>query len=137
MQAVPTPSSVILSSSTPNPARPIGSAVTLTCTVHVELSQAVDIPVTINIAWTGPAEFTTTNTLFHVGMQSTIKFNSTAMISSFGREQSGVYTCTATLNSTQSNITYITNSRATTGSIRATTGETIAYRNFSYLILQC
>ena len=102
--------------------RPIGSAVNLTCTVHVELSQAVDIPVTVSIAWTGPAEFTTANTLFNVGMQNTI---STAMISSFGREQSGVYTCTATLNSTQSNITYITNSSTTARSIRITIGEIV------------
>ena len=32
--------------------RPIGSNVTLTCTV--ELSPVVDVPVTVNTVWTGP-----------------------------------------------------------------------------------
>ena len=109
--------------------RPVGSSVTLTCTVCVdsELSQALDLPVTVNTVWTGPAEFTTVNTSFHVDMQDTIsKFNSTATISSFEREQSGLYTCTATLNSTQNNVTYITNSNTTIGSIQVTTGETVS-----------
>ena len=115
---------MVLSSSTPNPVQPIGSAVTLTCAVRVELSQAVDIPVTVNMVWTGPAGFMTSNTSFHVGMQGTISFTSTAMISSFEREQSGVYTCTATLNSTQF-YTYVTNGSATARSIQVTTGEIV------------
>ena len=115
----------MLSSSTPNPVRPIGSAVTLSCTVQVELGQEVDIPITVNMVWTGPAGFMTTSTSesFLVDMQDTINFTSTATISSFEREQSGMYTCTATLNSTQ-NCTYITTS-ARAVSIQVTTGEIV------------
>ena len=85
------PSNVTLSSSHSNPVQPVGSDVTLTCTV--ELSSAVDVPVTVNIVWTGPAKFTNTSTAQH--MESTNTYNSTAMVSSFGRDQSGVYNCTA------------------------------------------
>ena len=95
--------------------------------VDSELSQSLDLPVTVNTVWTGPAEFMTVNASFHVDMQDTIsKFNSTAIISSFEREQSGLYSCTATLNSTQNNVTYITNSNTTIGSIQVTTGETVS-----------
>ena len=112
----------MLSSSTPNPVRPIGSTVTLSCTVQVELSQEVDIPMTMNMVWTGPAGFNASESFF-VDMHGTINFTSAATISSLEREQSGVYTCTATLQSPQ-NYTYVTNSSVTTGSIQVTTGET-------------
>ena len=48
--AVPAPTSVMLSSSIPNPIPPFGSDVTLTCAV--ELSPAVDVPVTVNTVLT-------------------------------------------------------------------------------------
>ena len=51
---VPAPSSVVVSSNTPNPIRPVGANVTLTCTVT--LLEAVDIEVNVNIRWTGPDE---------------------------------------------------------------------------------
>ena len=53
---LPVPSSVRVTSDQTNPLAmwPIGS-VTLTCTV--ELSPSVDVPVTVNTAWTGPAGF--------------------------------------------------------------------------------
>ena len=81
--------------STPNPGiiRPVGSAVTMTCTV--ELSPAVDIPVTVTTVWTGPAGFMTTNTA-QPAMGSTTTYTSTATVSTFGRDQSGLYTCSAT-----------------------------------------
>ena len=53
---VPIPRVVSISHSPVN----VGSAVILTCTV--ELSQAVDIPVTVNTVWTGPAGLMITNT---------------------------------------------------------------------------
>ena len=87
----------VISSSIPNPIRPIGSAVTLTCTV--ELNPAVDVPVIVDIEWTGPAGFRTTNTTQPVMGSSTVNYTSTAMINSFGRNQSGVYSCTATISS--------------------------------------
>ena len=84
----------MISSNIPNPIRPIGSAVTLTCTV--ELSPAVDIPVTVNAMWTGPAGFMTTNTA-QPFMGSTTTYTSIAMVNSFGRDQSGNYTCKVTV----------------------------------------
>ena len=67
----------------------VGSSVTLTCTV--ELSSSVDVPVTVNTVWTGPDNF---NEMAQQ-MGSTTTYTSTAMVSSFGRNQSGNYTCTA------------------------------------------
>ena len=87
---VPAPTSVTVTNGSVN----VGSTVTLTCTV--ELSPAVDVPVTVNTVWTGPDGFMTTNTAQSV-MGSTTTYTSTAMVSSFGRDQSVNYTCTATL----------------------------------------
>ena len=94
---VPPPTSVNVTSDRANPIRPIGSTVTLTCTV--ELSPAVDVPVTVTIVWTGPVQSNTTNTVQPV-MGSNTTYISTTMVSSFGREQSGVYNCTASVSST-------------------------------------
>ena len=69
----------------------IGSTVTLTCTV--ELSPAVDVSVAVNITWTGPHGFRATDSAQPV-MGST---TNSAIVNSFGREQSGIYTCTATV----------------------------------------
>ena len=93
---VPAPSSVTVTSDKPNPISPIGSHIILVCTV--ELSPAVDIPVTVSTVWTGPnGEF------FHSDpeaiMENHTVYTSTVTISSFGREQSGNYTCTASVNS--------------------------------------
>ena len=88
---VPAPESVILMSAPVTPIRPIGSNVTLICTM--EFSPLVDVPLTVNTVWTGPAGYITTKTAQSV-MGSTTTYTSTAMVSSFGREQSGNYTCT-------------------------------------------
>ena len=100
-----------------SPIRPVGSEVTLTCTVV--LNPAVDVPVTVNTVWTGPAGFMTTNTAQPV-MGSTTTYTSTAMVSSFGRDQSGNYTCTATVSSTS---LYLTDSRSQSGTARITVGK--------------
>ena len=70
------------------------SAVTLTCTV--ELSPSVDVPVTVTTMWAGPARIMATTTAQPV--KGT--YTSTATIGSFERDQSGNYSCTATLSST-------------------------------------
>ena len=94
----------------------VGSTLILTCTV--ELSPAVDVPVTVNTVWTGPDGFMTTNTAQSV-MGSNTTYISTAMVSSFGRNQSGDYTCTATVSSTSS---FLTNSMGSS-STRVTVGK--------------
>ena len=109
---VPAPTSVTVTNGSVN----VGSTVTLTCTV--ELSPAVDVPVTVNTVWSGPNGFMTTNTAQRMG--STTTYTSTAMVSSFGRDQSGDYTCTATVSSTSS---FITNSMPGSSSTRVTVGK--------------
>ena len=98
----PVPTSVSVTSDQPNPIRPIGSTVTLTCTVV--LAEYVE-GLTVNTEWTGPNGFSQNGMAQRMG--STTTYTSTAMVSSFGRDQSGDYTCTATVNSTSSFITNV------------------------------
>ena len=108
----------MLSSSIPNPIPPFGSNVTLTCAV--ELSPAVDVPVTVTTVWTTDDGFTTTTTAQPV-MGSSTNYATTAMISSFGRSNSGLYACGTTISS-PSNV-YLSDSSIAPHSIRVTTGE--------------
>ena len=78
----------------------------------------VDVPVTVNTVWTGPDGFMNTATAQPV-MGSTATYTSTAMVSSFGRGQSGNYTCTAAVSSTSS---FISNSSSLSGTTRVTVG---------------
>ena len=94
--AVPPPSIHIASNQT-NPIRPIGSAVSLTCIV--ELNLAVDIPVIVNIQLRDPAGRILTTTTPSVSGST---YTTTATISSFGRERSGEYTCRASIGSSRS-----------------------------------
>ena len=115
-----------LSSSTPNPVRPIGSAVTLTCTVHVELSPEVDVPVAVNIVietWIRSHRFLVTNASQLV-LGGTTVYNFTAIVSSIGRNQSGSYGCLGTLYSASANA-YVHESIIIYGLIEITTGEII------------
>ena len=93
--------------------------VTLTCTV--ELSPAVDVPLTVNTVWTGPAGFSTTNTAQAMA-ESTTTYTSTAMVSSFGRNESGNYSCVANVSSMSQFLfdsdEQITTSRVTVGNYK-------------------
>ena len=85
---------VVITSTPPSPIRPVGSAVILTCSVN--LSPSVDVPVIVNAQLSGPPEIAIiplTNSL----MENITRYTNTAMINSFGRNQSGEYTCTATV----------------------------------------
>ena len=104
-----------MTSSKPSPIRPVGSVVTLTCTV--ELSPAVDVPVTVNTVWTGPSGFMTSDTTQSI--RNATNYTTTAMISSFGRDQSGVYTCTVTVSSMSPLLT----SSSGSAMAKATVGE--------------
>ena len=115
--AVPVPTSVMLSSSVPNPIIP-GSDVTLTCAV--ELSPAVNVPVTVNTVLTTDEGFPTHDTAQPV-MGSLVNYTSEFVISSFRRSESGLYTCGATV--TLSSNAYISDSSIATRSVRVTTGE--------------
>ena len=83
-----------LVSDTPNPILS-GSSPTLTCAV--ELSPAVDVPVTVNTEWTGPA-----NVMFMpANPVPAVMVNTTTYVStvSVGAARTGSYTCQATITS--------------------------------------
>ena len=101
-----------------NPVRPVGSDVTLMCTV--ELSQAVDVLVTVNTEWTGPDGVTLS--LNTPVMESLTRYTSTVTVNSFWRNDSGNYTCKATINSTSSFLTDSDESMTVTR--RVTVGKT-------------
>ena len=124
---VPIPTSVIV---TP-PVVPVtvGSSINLTCTI--ELSQLVDVPVTVNTVWTGPDGFMTANTTRPV-MGSTAAYTSTATVSSFGRKQSGVYTCTTNISSTSP---FLVGSIQISGTARVTVGKSMRTSNINDLVM--
>ena len=110
---VPTPTVSITSN--PTGIITVGSSVTLTCTVVLDSS--VDVPVTVSTVWTGPDYFN--RNIMAQQMGSTTTYTSTVMVSSFGREQSGDYTCTATVSSASP---FITSSMSSSSTTRVTVG---------------
>ena len=94
----------------------VGSFVTLTCTVV--LSPSVDVPVTVNTVWTGPDNFN--RNVMAQQMGSTTTYTSTVMVSSFGRNQSGNYICTATVSAMS---LFIMNNMAASSPTRVTVGK--------------
>ena len=78
-----------------SPIRPVGSDVTLTCTV--KLSPAVDVSVTVDTQLIDPTGIVlATNT----SLVSDSVYSFSVLVSSFGRNQSGHYRCTTTASST-------------------------------------
>ena len=115
---VPAPTSVSVTSDLPNPIRPVESTVTVTCTVV--LAEYVD-SLTVNTELTGPNGFSENGMAQRMG--STTTYTSTAMVSSFGRDQSGNYTCTANVSSISS---FLTTSSSLQDIARVTAGERIS-----------
>ena len=107
---------VVISSDPTSPIHPAGAPVTLTCTV--ELSPLVDVPVTVTTVWTGPYGFMTTQPV----MGSNTTYTSTVMISSFGRGQSGNYSCAALISSVTLD-SFITDSPTKNTTERITVGK--------------
>ena len=102
-----------------------GSSVTLTCTV--ELNSVIDVPVTVNTVWSGPAGFTTEDSgLVQPVVGNTATFTSTATVRSFGRNQSGDYMCTGTVISSPSNL-FLMDSMSQSGTTTVTVGETLVH----------
>ena len=110
-----------------SPIRPIESAVTLNCTV--ELSPLVDVPVTVNVHLSDPTGSPLTTTTPSV---SGSNHTTTAMISSFGRNQSGNYSCTATLTSDS---LFLTNSGSLSAESYITVGKTLLCSLISQILL--
>ena len=120
MHAVPAPTSVILSSSIANLILPFGSDVILVCIVVLTSGPGIDVPLNVNfeLLRTDPAGSPLITT--HPSVSGST-YSSTAMISSFGRNDSGVYTCRATASSASTN-TYISVSNTVSNLTRVTTG---------------
>ena len=89
--------------------------VVLNCTV--ELSPAVDIPVTVNIQLTDPAG---SQLIYSSQPVSSSTYTVTVRISSFKGDQSGYYTCTVDITSTSP---FLTDSDTLVGVTRITTRE--------------
>ena len=120
MLLVPAPLSVVVTGSISNPIRPIGTNITLTCTV--ELSPAVDVPVTVNTEWRGPAGFNKTN----MAWPDTDNTSSSSMVTIFSFENinSGDYTCTAEVVAMQMLLSlYLNDSKVRSNETRITTGK--------------
>ena len=96
----------------------------------MELSPAVDVSVAVNTALTTPDGFTRTSTAQPV-MGSNTSYTSTFLISSFGRTDSGIYVCGATVDLASTNA-YISGSSTAHHSFRVTTGEV-----FMAMLLLC
>ena len=105
-----------------SPIRPIGANVTLICTV--ELSPFIDVPVAINAELFDPTgRSLTINPLLVSGSTYTM----TAEINSFGRNQSGIYSCSISLTSTS---LFLTGSRPKTASNHITVGKNLFFTIF-------
>ncbi len=72
----------------------LGGMFTLTCTA--ELAASVDVGVTVGVVWTGPDQFTSSNTMASLTAEAS-SHASQLMVASAA--QSGDYTCTVTLGS--------------------------------------
>ena len=107
---------VTITSDPVNPVQPVGTNVTLTCNVELDIS--VDIVVTVNTVWTGPDNLN--RNIITQRMGNTTTYTSTVMVRSFGRNQSGDYTCTATVSSASS---FIISPAPESATSRITVGE--------------
>ena len=120
MYAVPIPTSVQLAinGGFNNFIQPVGSNVTLICTV--ELSPEVDVPVTMNTMWTGPDRFMHHNIAQPDMRSNGIYMTSTVKIYSFNRNQSRNYNCTVTITSKNS---FLMTSDSSSNTTRVRVGE--------------
>ena len=95
---VPPPTAVTVTASPGDIFIVDGHLLNLTCSI--ELSEVVDITMTVNTVWSGPSgtQFTTTTSV--ATRMTATTYISTATIRSVETSDSGEYTCTATVSST-------------------------------------
>ena len=114
------PTAIRIFSNQTNPlmVRPIGSTVSLTC--MADFNPVISIPgVTVNIQLSDPAGSPLTATTPSVSGST---YSIMATISSFGGNQSGVYTCTATVSPSPPNL-FLSGGGSQPATLRVTTGE--------------
>ena len=129
---VPPPTAVTVMAS-PDGTIFTSSPLTLTCSI--ELSEAVNITVTVNTVWSGPpgTQFTTTTSV--ATRMTATTYTSTATISSVETSDSGEYTCTATVSSTSNS--FVLASGGATGSTSVTVGMCYAWNSFCCHLCNC
>ena len=103
-------------SNPPSPIQSIGTDVTVTCTVVLSSESESDVPVTvgIQISSLNPAvgQLTVTTS------KSSLTYSGSAVISSFGRDKSGIYNCSVNISSDSSflrSVSQFMTTRVTTG----------------------
>ena len=107
----------------------VGSSVILTCTVA--FNPSVDVPVTVDVVWTGPNGFMIAGAAQPL-FGSTALYQSDIVVTSFGKDQSGDYTCAATINSSESSA--VIDSATTSSKITLTVGIYVILWSDSCLI---
>ena len=108
----------MISSNKPNPIRPIGSNVSLTCMVGLQPSTvSTTVSLNLTILVKDPAGNTLSTTAYSVNGST---YTSRVIIGSFGRSQSGVYMCDATLTSPS---LHLSESSTVTEEIRLNSGK--------------
>ena len=111
---------IVSSQTNPLMVRPIGSSVTLTC--MADFDPVINVAgVTVNVQLSAPAGSPSITTTPSVSGST---YSSMATISSFGRTDSGVYTCTVTVSPSPSNL-FLSGSSSRSETLRVTTGETM------------
>ena len=113
------PVSIILTTDKVNPIHPIDSDVLLTCTV--ELNSLIDIPVNLNIQLMDPKGVSLNVTTTSESVSNSI-YTSTATVRSFGRDNSGNYTCAVSANATS---TFVKRSVSESRPTRITLGKSL------------
>ena len=129
---VPPPTAVTVTAS-PNGTIFTGSPLTLTCSI--ELSEAVNIAVTVNTVWSGPPGTQFTTTTSDATMMTATTYTSTDTISSVETSDSGEYTCTATVSLTSNS--FVLASGGATGSTSVTVGMCYACNIFCCHLRNC
>ena len=89
-----------VTSDPPSPIRPVGNSINLTCTVELSTLPHIDINISVSIQLYDPLE-NTMNSPSPTMFGST--YTSTATLNSFGRAQSGIYTCKAIVSEVPQN----------------------------------
>ena len=126
---VPPPTAVTVTTS-PDGTIFTGSPLTLTCSI--ELSEAVDIAVTVNTVWSGPSvtQFTTTTSV--ATRMTATTYTSTATISSVETRDSGEYTCRATVSSISP---FLIDSEGTSGMHTVNIGNIPLHKSIIIIVL--
>ena len=115
---VPAPVSVVINSDKPNPIRPVGSNVTLSCIVEVHPALHVKTMLAANIYLINPMGSLLDTTSPSISGST---YTSTATVDSFERGKSGEYNCTANTVSYFSQ--YLIESKSLSQVLTLTTGK--------------